>query len=203
MAEAAMKRETVRRQKRTWRQPMRALRKGTHDVRDDRASGAGDGPPDVERCESADQAGNRQTQMRLSPFRDSSSDVWPALRTVIRSTPVARPGHKIVLSLEIDPNLKMHVYAPGVEGYIPIEWKTEEGAAAKLQPVAYPASEKLRLEAIGETVPVYRNRVIVKQEITFGQEAALTPLVNPAGELTLKGSFRYQALITECATFRI
>ena len=46
---------------------MRALRKGTHGVRDDRASGAGDGPPDVERCESssADQAGNRQTQIRL------------------------------------------------------------------------------------------------------------------------------------------
>jgi hypothetical protein len=35
--------------------------------------------------------------------------------------------------------------------------------------------------------------VIIKREITFGQEAALTPLVNPAGELTLKGSFRYQA----------
>jgi hypothetical protein len=51
----------------------------------------------------------------------------------------------------------------------------------------------LHLEAIGETVPVYRGRVIIKREITFGQEAALTPLVNPAGELTLKGSFRYQA----------
>jgi hypothetical protein len=113
--------------------------------------------------------------------------------TTTASTPVARPGHKIALSLEIDLNPKMHVYAPGVQGYIPIEWKLEAGAAGKLQPVAYPASEMLHLEAIGETVPVYRGRVIIKREITFGQEAALTPLVNPAGELTLKGSFRYQA----------
>jgi hypothetical protein len=113
--------------------------------------------------------------------------------TTSASTPVARPGRRIVLSLEIDLKLKMHVYAPGVQGYIPIEWKLEAGAAGKLQPVAYPASEMLHLEAIGETVPVYRGHVIIKREITFGQEAALTPLVNPAGELTLKGSFRYQA----------
>jgi AhpC/TSA family/Disulphide bond corrector protein DsbC len=113
--------------------------------------------------------------------------------TTTASTPVARPGHRIVLSLEIDLKPKMHVYAPGVQGYIPIEWKLEESAAGKLQPVSYPASEMLHLEAIGETVPVYRGRVIIKREITFGQESALTPLVNPAGELILKGSFRYQA----------
>ena len=54
MTEAAMQRETVRRQKRTWTQPIRALRKGTlHGVCDDRAPGAGDGPPDAERCESS------------------------------------------------------------------------------------------------------------------------------------------------------
>ena len=76
--------------------------------------------------------------------------------TTAASTPVARPGHKIALSLEIDLNPKMHVYAPGVQGYIPIEWKMDEGAAGKLQPAAYPASEMLHLEAIGETVPVYR-----------------------------------------------
>jgi hypothetical protein len=113
--------------------------------------------------------------------------------TARASTPVARPGHRIVLSLEIDLKPRMHVYAPGVQGYIPIEWKLEEGAAGKLQPVAYPGSEMLHLEAIGETVPVYRGRVIIKREITFPQEAALTPLVNSTGELTVKGSFRYQA----------
>jgi hypothetical protein len=65
---------------------------------------------------------------------------------------VARPGHRIVRSLEIDLKPKMHVYAPGVPGYIPIERKLEAGAAGKVQPVAYAASEMLHLEAIGETV---------------------------------------------------
>ena len=73
--------------------------------------------------------------------------------TTSASTPVARPGHRIVLSLEIDLKPGMHVYAPGVQGYIPIDWKLEEGAAAKLHALEYPASEMLRLPAIGETVP--------------------------------------------------
>jgi hypothetical protein len=51
----------------------------------------------------------------------------------------------------------------------------------------------MRLEAIGETVPVYRGRVQIKREITFGQENALKSLIDPAGEVVLKGSFRYQA----------
>jgi hypothetical protein len=51
----------------------------------------------------------------------------------------------------------------------------------------------LRLEAIDETVPVYRGRIRIEREITFGQEAALKPLVDASGELVVKGSFRYQA----------
>ena len=51
----------------------------------------------------------------------------------------------------------------------------------------------LRLEAIGETVPVYRGHIQIRREITFGQEAVLKPLVSPTSEVIVKGSFRYQA----------
>jgi hypothetical protein len=51
----------------------------------------------------------------------------------------------------------------------------------------------LRLEAIVETVAVYRNHIRIRREITFGQEAVLKPLLSPAGEVIVKGSFRYQA----------
>jgi hypothetical protein len=109
------------------------------------------------------------------------------------SVAVARPGHHIVLSLDLDLKPNMHVYAPGVEGYTPIDWKLEEGPAAKALPFEYPASRKLHLKAIGETVPVYRGRVRITREITFGQEDAVRPLVSSTGELVLKGSLRYQA----------
>jgi hypothetical protein len=81
-----------------------------------------------------------------------------------------------------------------VQGYIPIDWQLDPGGpAAKRHPFEYPASEMLRLEAIGETVPVYRNQIQLHREITFGQEVALKPLVSSASELIVKGTFRYQA----------
>jgi hypothetical protein len=114
--------------------------------------------------------------------------------TATASNGIARPGLRIALSLDIELKPGMHVYAPGVEGYIPIDWKLEDGgSAAKRHAFQYPPSEMLRLEAIGETVPVYRRHLRIVREITFGQEGALKPLVTPAGELILKGSFRYQA----------
>jgi len=113
--------------------------------------------------------------------------------TTAASVPVARPGERIVLSLQLDLKPNMHVYAPGVEGYIPIDWKLEESPAAKVLPFQYPASQKLHLKAINETVPVYRGRVRITREITFGPENAVRPLVTPTGELILKGSLRYQA----------
>jgi hypothetical protein len=125
---------------------------------------------------------------------DSSSEEASHLSlTTAASMAVARPGERIVLSLELDLKPNMHVYAPGVEGYIPIDWKLEESPAAKVLPFQYPASQKLHLKAIGETVPVYRGRMRVTREITFGPENAVRPLVTPTGELILKGSLRYQA----------
>jgi hypothetical protein len=114
--------------------------------------------------------------------------------TTAASNDIARPGLRIALSLDIAMKPKMHVYAPGVQGYIPIDWRLDEGGpAAKRHSFEYPHSEMLRLEAIGETVPVYRGHIRIRREITFGQEAVLKPLVSPTGEVIVKGSFRYQA----------
>jgi hypothetical protein len=114
--------------------------------------------------------------------------------TTAASNDIARPGLRIALSLDIEMKPRMHVYAPGVQGYIPIDWRLDDGGpAAKRHSFEYPRSEMLRLEAIGETVPVYRGHVRIRREITFGQEAVLKPLVSPTGEVIIKGSFRYQA----------
>jgi hypothetical protein len=114
--------------------------------------------------------------------------------TTAASNDIARPGLRIALSIDIEMKPRMHVYAPGVQGYIPIDWRLDEGGpAAKRHSFEYPHSEMLRLEAIGETVPVYRGHIRIRREITFGQEAVLKRMVSPTGEVIVKGSFRYQA----------
>lgn len=114
--------------------------------------------------------------------------------TTAASNATARPGLRIALALDIELKPRMHVYAPGVKGYIPVEWKLDEGGpAARRYPFEYPPSEMLHLAVIGETVPVYRNHIRIVREITFEHEPALKQLAGPAGELTLKGVFHYQA----------
>jgi hypothetical protein len=109
------------------------------------------------------------------------------------SVPVARPQERIVLSVDLALKPRMHVYAPGVVDYIPIEWKLEEGAFLKAHALRYPPSRKMHLKAIKEIVPVYEGQVRLSREITFGAENALRPLLTTSGEFVLKGSLRYQA----------
>jgi hypothetical protein len=108
------------------------------------------------------------------------------------STNVVHPNQRVALYLDIDLMPKMHVYAPGVQGYIAIDWKMTE-TAAKFDPVRYPAPENLRLEVIKETVPVYRGHVRLAQDIVIGPEAQVKPRLNEQGEMVLEGSLRYQA----------
>ena len=108
------------------------------------------------------------------------------------STNLVHPSQRIALVLDIELTPKMHVYAPGVRGYIAIEWKMS-GTAAKFYTVRYPAPEKLRLKVIKETVPVYRGHVRLTEDVGIGTEAQLKPLLNERGEVALEGSLRYQA----------
>jgi len=108
------------------------------------------------------------------------------------STNVVRPSQRVALFLDIELMPKMHVYAPGVQGYIAIEWKMS-GTPGKFYPVRYPAPENLRLKVIKETVPVYRGHVRLAQDVGIGTEAQLKPLLNERGEVVLEGSLRYQA----------
>jgi hypothetical protein len=108
------------------------------------------------------------------------------------STNVVHPNQRVALFLDIDLMPRMHVYAPGVQGYVAIEWKMAE-TAARVYPVRYPVPENLRLEVIKETVPVYRGHVRLAEDVVMGTEAQLKPLLNEHGALVLQGSLRYQA----------
>jgi hypothetical protein len=109
------------------------------------------------------------------------------------SDDVVRGGNRFALVLDVDLKARMHVYAPGVEGYIPIEWTMEEVAGLTNYPVEYPASEVLHLPAIKESVPVYEGRFRMLRDVMIGQPKEIQHLLNERGELLIKGSLRYQA----------
>jgi DsbC/DsbD-like thiol-disulfide interchange protein len=102
-------------------------------------------------------------------------------------------GQRVALALDIEMKPGMHVYAPGVEGYIPIDWKMKESDSAVAREVSYPLSEKLHLAAIDETVPVYRGHFRLTRDITVGQDAKVRALLDGSGRFTVEGTLRYQA----------
>ena len=113
--------------------------------------------------------------------------------TATASNSIVAAGQRVALALDINLGPNMHVYAPDVEGYIPINWTMKESPAAAAHEVTYPASEKLHLVAIDETVPVYRNHFRLTRDITIGQDAKVRPSLDSAGKFTVEGTLRYQA----------
>lgn len=113
--------------------------------------------------------------------------------TASASDSVVRGGERIRLILDISLPPKVHVYAPGVQGYIPIEWSVEESPGYKLMPLEMPASKSLHLPAINETVPVYLGKFSLQREVVIAQPKEVQNLLDSTGSLTLKGSLRYQA----------
>lgn len=102
-------------------------------------------------------------------------------------------GQRISLALDIDLNPGMHVYAPGVENYISIDWQMPPSNIFAAGDVSYPPSEKLHLAAIDETVPVYRDRFRLTRDVTIGDEAKVKVALNGSKDLTVQGLLRYQA----------
>jgi Disulphide bond corrector protein DsbC len=97
------------------------------------------------------------------------------------------PGNRIILTLHLDIEPGMHVYAPGVGGgYIPIAWTMPESKTWLALPVTYPESHMLNFDVIQETVPVYTGHLRLTRDLT------LSRAIHP-GELKVEGIFQYQA----------
>jgi hypothetical protein len=101
------------------------------------------------------------------------------------SNSTVAPGQRVALTLDVELGPNMHVYAPGVEGYIPIDWKLEDSGAAQAHAAVFPRAEKLYLKAIDETVPAYRGHFRLIRDITIANGAG--------GSFAVDGSLRYQA----------
>jgi hypothetical protein len=109
------------------------------------------------------------------------------------SNSIVATGQRIALVLDLTLKPGMHVYAPGVEGYIPIEWKMNDSDVWTAHEVGYPKPEILFLKAIDEKVPVYQNQFRLTRDITVGPDAKIKPALDAEGKFVMEGILRYQA----------
>jgi hypothetical protein len=104
-----------------------------------------------------------------------------------------RTGQRITLTLDGDLAPKMHVYAPGTKGYIPVALTFEKTAGFLPDTPVYPPSKTMHIKVINETVPVYEGRFRVLQTIRLADADQLEPLLDKDRNLTVNAKFRYQA----------
>ena len=99
----------------------------------------------------------------------------------------------MALTVDIDLQENLHVYAPGVDNYIPIDWKIEDSDTAQAHAPVFPHAEKLFLKAINETVPTYTNHFRLIRDITIPPEEKLKAKVDGSGHFTVDSVLNYQA----------
>lgn len=98
-----------------------------------------------------------------------------------------RRGNRVTLVMEIELPDKMHLYAPGVEGYTPVRVTIPEIPYLRAHETTFPKSEILLLPAIGEAVPVYHSSVRILQDVT------ISPRYPDGDALSIPVTFTYQA----------
>jgi hypothetical protein len=117
--------------------------------------------------------------------------VTPHLTTATSASPTAaapaRPGSTIKLFVDVIPDVKIHVYAPGAKDYLPIALEIAPAAGVTVGKLTYPKAQDLYFEPLNEHVPVFSAPFRLVQDVTIGRA------VKPGQSLTLTGVLKYQA----------
>ena len=116
--------------------------------------------------------------------------------TLAQSDRSVIPGGRVSLIAEIVLPPDIHVYSPGVQGYKPIRLTLQEIPGIEFQPVIYPSSKTLYLEAIQERVPVFEGKFRITQDLTVipaRTSDAVRSLFSKKRIVPITGELKYQA----------
>jgi hypothetical protein len=116
--------------------------------------------------------------------------------TLAQSDRSVIPGGRVSLIAEIELPPDVHVYSPGVQGYKPIQLTLQQLPGIEFQPVVYPSSKVLYLEAIQEHVPVFEGKFRISQDLTVTPSKASDAIRSAFSRertISITGDLRYQA----------
>jgi Disulphide bond corrector protein DsbC len=108
------------------------------------------------------------------------------LATSVSSTE-ARAGSTVRLFVDVIPETKVHVYAPGAKDYLPITLVVTPRPGIKVGKLAYPKSQDWYFEPLKEHVPVFQVPFRLEQTVT------LSASLKAGDTVTVAGVLNYQA----------
>ena len=99
----------------------------------------------------------------------------------------AKPGAAVKLFVDIVPDAKIRVYAPGAKDYLPVVLEVATSAGVRAGKLNYPPAADWYFEPLKEHVPVYQAKFRLTQDVVVGAG------VKPGETLTVTGVLKYQA----------
>lgn len=119
----------------------------------------------------------------------------PHLNVALRqSDRVVVPGSRITLIAEITLPPGVHVYAPGVSGYKPIQLELQPVAEIQPSPAEYPKLKSLYLPVIKERVPVFEGKFRIAADAKVSAAPEMVRSLGPEGkQFAITGELHYQA----------
>jgi len=106
---------------------------------------------------------------------------------------VAAPGTHFSLVLDVTPAPRVHVYAPGATGYIPVAIALQPQAGLVVRGARFPKAEDYFFEPLNEHVPVYQHPFRIVQDVMLDPSREAAAGLKDMTSLTITGTFEYQA----------
>jgi len=104
------------------------------------------------------------------------------------------PGNRLSLTVDVQLPPDIHVYAPGVQGYKPIQLTVQPSPEIRLASSSYPVERMLYLQAIKEQVPVFTGKFRIVQDIKITASRVMTEWLGATGKLIqVNAELQYQA----------
>ena len=124
----------------------------------------------------------------LLPTLAGTPHITMATSTNVGARVTVAPGATVKLFVDVIPDAKIKVYAPGAKDYLPVVLElSRPPAGVRAGKLTYPPSQDWYFEPLKEHVPVYQAPFRLTQDVTIATS------VKPGQTLTVQGVFKYQA----------
>ena len=114
------------------------------------------------------------------------------LTTAVTDQTVA-PGTHFAIVVDVKPDKRVHVYAPGVVGYRPITLRIDPQAGILVRGAHFPQAEDFSFKPLNEHVAVYQKPFRIVQEMAIDGSADGQRALAGRERLTIAGTLDYQA----------
>jgi hypothetical protein len=106
---------------------------------------------------------------------------------------VAAPGTHFSVVLDVTPQDRVHVYAPGVSGYKPIALTVRAQPALVIRDAQFPRAEDYFFKPLNEHVAVYQRPFRIVQDLEIDPAPESVAALADRSELKIGGTLDYQA----------